>query len=250
MPQNVFIGSSAREYDAREASLATPAPVESAVAFLAEIADGGPALEFAIGTGRIAIPLGATGVAVHGIEISLDMVAELRAKPGGDEQSVPVTIGDMSTARAHGEFALVYLVYNTIQNLLEQDEQVACFRNAARHLAPGGSFVVESGVPALRRLPPGASAVPFDVSEHHLGFDTYDVARQLLTSHHYFTGSGGLATYAASHHRFVWPAELDLMARIAELELRGRWSDWNRSPFTDDSESHVSMWTKPKSAGR
>jgi hypothetical protein len=139
----------------------------------------------------------------------------------------------------------VYLVYNTIQNLLEQAEQVACFRNAAAHLAPGGCFVIESGVPALRQLIPGAVAVPFDVSPHHLGFDTFEVTRQRLTSHHYFTNPDGSTEYVASHHRFVWPAELDVMAQLAGLELRERWGGWDRSAFTDDSESHVSVWVKP-----
>nr|WP_206537739.1 class I SAM-dependent methyltransferase [Ilumatobacter nonamiensis] len=245
MPQNVFVGTVARDYDALESTLSRPAPVDSAVAFLAEVAGGGAALEFAIGTGRIALPLHAAGVAVHGIEISADMVDELRRKPGGGEGRIPVAVGDMATTRVAGEFALVYLVYNTIQNLLEQDEQVACFRNAAAHLAPGGCFVVESGVPSVRRLPPGTSAVPFDVSARHLGFDTYELARQRLTSHHYFTDEDGTTTYSATQHRFVWPAELDLMARLAGLELRERWSNWERDPFTDDSESHVSVWTKP-----
>ena len=182
---------------------------------------------------------------VQGIELSVDMVEELRKKSGGDEQSIPVMIGDMATTRVVGQFALVYLVYNTIQNLLEQAEQVDCFRNAAAHLAPGGCFVIESGVPALRRLTPGATAVPFDVSERHLGFDTFEIAEQRMTSHHYFTSDDGTTIRGASHHRFVWPAELDLMAQIAGLHLRERWGDWSRTPFTDDSESHISVWAKP-----
>ncbi len=245
MPQNIFIGPMARGYDAHEAKLSNPAPVERAVAFLRDLAAGGGALEFAIGTGRIALPLHAAGVTVQGIEISDDMVAELRQKPGGDEPTIPVTIGDMATTRVPGQFTLVYLVYNTIQNLLEQAEQVACFRNATAHLTPGGCFVIESGVPALRRLTPGATAVPFDVSAQHLGFDTFDLTRQRLTSHHYFTNDDGATTYAATHHRFVWPAELDLMAQLAGLELRERWENWERKPFTDDSESHISVWAKP-----
>jgi SAM-dependent methyltransferase len=245
MPQNVFVGAAAREYDAREAMVSEPAPVAPAVAFLAEAAGHGAALEFAVGTGRIAVPLRAAGVEVQGIEISADMVAELRAKTGGDEVSIPVTIGDMATTRVPGGFTLVFLVYNTVQNLLDQDEQVACFRNAAAHLEPGGRFVIECGVPSVRRLPPGASAVPFDVSERHLGFDTFDLVRQHLTSHHYFTGADGTTTYAASHHRFVWPAELDLMARLAGLVLRERWADWHRGPFTSESDAHISVWEKP-----
>jgi SAM-dependent methyltransferase len=245
MPQNVFVGAAAREYDAREAMLSSPAPVASAVAFLADIAGSGPALEFAIGTGRIAVPLSRSGVEVQGIEISEDMVAELRKKPGGDARSIPVAIGDMATTRVTGQFALVYLVYNTIQNLLEQDEQVACFRNAASHLAPGGRFAIESCVPPLRRLMAGAVAVPFDVSARHLGFDTFEVSRHRLTSHHYFSRHDGSTTYAESHHRFAWPAELDLMAQLAGLELMERWEGWDRTAFTDDSESHVSVWGKP-----
>lgn len=250
MPQNVFVGDHAREYDARERAISEPAPVESAVTFLAEIAGTGAALEFAIGTGRIALPLRARGIAVRGIEISPDMVAELRKKPGGDETSIPVTVGDMATTQVAGEFALVYLVYNTIQNLLDQEEQVACFRNAAAHLAPGGCFVVETGVPDIRRLLPGAVAVPFDVSPRHVGFDTYELARQRLTSHHYFTDEDGSTTYAATHHRYVWPSELDLMAELAQLRLRERWADWERSPFADDSDSHISVWERPRLSGR
>lgn len=245
MPQNVFVGRAAREYDAHEAMVSEPAPVAPAVAFLAEAADGGHALEFAAGTGRIALPLHAAGVHVHGIEISEDMVDVLRTKPGGDPDSIPVTIGDMATTRVPGEFTLVFLVYNTIQNLLDQAEQVECFRNAAAHLAPGGRFVIESGVPAIRRLPPGATAVPFDVSEQHLGFDTFDLARQRLTSHHYFRSAGGEALYSASHHRFVWPAELDLMAQLAGMRLRERWADWERAPFTSESATHISVWELP-----
>jgi SAM-dependent methyltransferase len=244
--QNVFVGSVAREYDAREAMLSNPAPVEAAVAFLADAAGQGAALEFAVGTGRIAVPLRAAGVQVQGIELSVDMVAELRRKRGGDDQSIPVTMGDMATARVPGQFTLVYLVYNTIQNLLEQADQVACFRNAAAHLAPGGRFVIESSVPPLRQLPPGAAAVPHDVSAAHLGFDTFEVARQRLTSHHYFTSDDGRTIYSASLHRFVWPSELDLMAHLAGLQLTERWGDWTRTAFTDDSESHVSVWMKPK----
>ena len=180
---------------------------------------------------------------VSGIELSQPMVDVLRAKVGPDE--LPVVVGDMATAQVAGEFSLVYLVFNTIGNLRTQDEQVACFANAARHLAPGGRFVVEVGVPPLRRLPPGQLAVPFDVSEGHVGFDTFDVVTQQATSHHWTSTGDGTARYGAHHYRYVWPAELDLMARLAGLGLEDRFADWHRAPFTADSESHVSVWRKP-----
>jgi hypothetical protein len=165
----------------------------------------------------------------------------MRAKPGG--ASLPVTIGDMASARVEGVFGLVYLVYNTITNLLTQDEQVACFRNAAAHLDVGGHFVVEVFVPALRRLPEGERFVAFDVSDRHVGVDEYDVVNQRLTSHHYWTADGRPEIFS-SPHRYAWPTEYDLMARMAGLTLRSRWSDWQRTPFTADSKSHVSVWQK------
>ncbi|MZD03569.1 methyltransferase domain-containing protein, partial [Streptomyces sp. SID5785] len=184
------------------------------------------------------------GVPVAGIELSEHMAAVLRRK--ADAATLPVTIGDMATTVVPGEFTLVYLVYNTISNLLTQDEQVECFRNAARHLAPGGRFVIELGVPPLRFLPPGQVAVPFDVSERHLGFDTFDLVEQILVSHH-FTRDGENGAYRrdASRHRYAWPAELDLMARIAGLELERRVADWYGTPFTEDSAQHVSVWRRP-----
>jgi SAM-dependent methyltransferase len=185
----------------------------------------------------------ARGVAVQGIELSEPMVAQLRRKV--DETALPVVVGDMATSHAPGEFSLVYLVFNTLGNLRTQEEQVACFRNAARHLRPGGRFVVEIGVPAIRRLPPGQLAVPFDVGERHLGFDTYDLATQAGTSHHYWPGADGQARYGVHHYRFVWPAECDLMAQLAGLELEQRVAGWDGTPFTSDSESHVSVWRKP-----
>ena len=220
-----------------------PAVIGPTVSFLAALAGDGAALELAIGTGRVALPLHQRGVEVHGIEISRDMVEQLQAKPGGD--AIPVTIGDMATTRVERTFRLVYLVFNTIGNLLSQAEQVACFANAAIHLEPGGCFVIEVGVPPLRRLPPGQHAHPFDVSEHHLGFDTYDLVDQQLTSHHVWTGPDGHVDRFDSHHRYVWPSELDLMAELAGLSRRERWADWTRAPFTGDSPSHVSVWERP-----
>lgn len=244
VPQNVFVGPVARLYDNTSASMWDPATLGRTVDFLAGLAGDGAALEFAIGTGRVAIPLAARGIRVSGIEISEDMVAELRARPGGTD--IPVVVGDMATTRLQGTFALVYLVYNTIGNLLTQAEQVSCFRNAAAHLAPGGHFVVELEVPQLRRMPPGESAYPFEVTPAHLGFDTYDFANQRLVSHHYwFDEDGRSVARFDSHHRYAWPAELDLMAELAGLEFAQRWSGWDRSPFTGESTGHVSAWRRP-----
>lgn len=233
----------AERYDAEETEM-TSAPVLGAtVGFLAELAGDGRALEFAIGTGRVGVPLRERGVPVTGIELSEHMAAVLRRKV--DEDTLPVVIGDMATTVVPGEFSLVYLVYNTISNLLTQDEQVECFRNAARHLRPGGRFVVELGVPPLRFLPPGQVAVPFDVSERHLGFDTIDPVEQILVSHHFTRdGEDGRYRRGASRHRYAWPAELDLMARIAGLELERRVADWDGTPFTQQSPKHISVWRK------
>jgi SAM-dependent methyltransferase len=242
MEAEVWDEQVAQDYDASSAHMFAPEVLGPTVDFLARRAGGGPALEFAIGTGRVALPLRARGVAVAGIELSEPMVAELRRKPGGGE--IPVTIGDMAGATAPGEFGLVYLVYNSITNLLTQDQQVECFRNAARHLRPGGRFVIEVFVPDLRVLPPGETARPFHIGERHLGFDTFDLANQRMVSHHYWIEEGAARTFH-SPHRFVWPSELDLMARIAGLEPRERWADWNETPFTADSGSHVSVWQKP-----
>lgn len=234
--------ATAKRYDTESAEMFAPEVVEPAVDALARLADGGAALEFAIGTGRIGIPLRERGVPVTGIELSAPMVDVLRQKV--DESRLPVVVGDMATTRVPGEFALVYLVWNTIGNVRTQDEQVACFENAAHHLRPGGRFVIEVGVPSLRRLPPGQSAVPFDVSEEHVGFDTYDLATQQAVSHHYTREADGRMRYGAHHYRFVWPSELDLMARLAGLRLESRFADWDGSPFTGESEKHVSIWRK------
>ena len=233
---------SATGYEESSAAMYAPEVLDPTVDFLAGLAGDGPALELAIGTGRVAVPLAARGVPVSGIELSAPMVAQLRRH--ADEAAIPVAVGDMATTSVPGAFALVYLVFNTIGNLRTQAEQVACFRNAARHLRPGGRFVIELWVPPLRRLPPGQLAAPFDVSDEHLGFDTYDLVTQQGTSHHYRRTPTG-TTYGASNFRYVWPAECDLMAQLAGMELEGRYAGWDRSTFTSDSESHVSVWRRP-----
>jgi SAM-dependent methyltransferase len=212
---------------------------EAVAGVLAGLAGRGRALELGIGTGRIALPLARRGVQVHGIDLSRAMVARLRAKPGGD--TIGVTIGDFATTRVEGTFSLAYLVFNTIMNLTTQEAQVACFRNVAAHLEPGGCFVIEVGVPDLRRLPPGQTAVPFHVSPTRWAFDIYDVATQAMSSN-YITVDGG---YRSIPFRYVWPAELDLMAQLAGLRLRDRWEGWTRQPFTSESGQHVSVWEKP-----
>ncbi|WP_432561601.1 methyltransferase domain-containing protein [Kineococcus sp. SYSU DK003] len=212
---------------------------------LADLAGTGRALEFAIGTGRVGLALAVRGVPVAGIELSEAMASRLRAKDV--DSRVELVLGDMATTRVRGQFSLVYLVYNTITNLLEQDEQVECFVNAAAHLAPGGYFLVEVGIPSLQRLPPGETARPFQLDRDHLGFDSYDLVACRLTSHHYSFAPDGTVSTFESHHRYAWPAEYDLMARIAGLEPHARWADWDRSEFTASSRSHVSVWRKPLS---
>jgi SAM-dependent methyltransferase len=241
MPEVYFTEEIAETYDAALAEMFAPAVVDPAVAFLAELAGDGAALELGIGTGRIALPLSRRGVRVHGIELSPAMVARLQAKPGAD--TIGVTIGDFATATAPGTFRLAYLVFNTIMNLTTQDEQVECFRNVAAHLEPGGCFVIEVQVPDLQRLPPGETARPFSLTPTRLGFDEYDVANQILVSHHYSTVDGRLEVFSAPY-RYVWPSELDLMARVAGMTRRERWSSWQRQPFTGESRSHVSVWEK------
>jgi SAM-dependent methyltransferase len=218
-----------------------PAVVEPAVRFLAGLATTGSALEFGVGTGRLALPLSERGVRVHGIELSPAMVEQLRTKPGSD--AVGVTIDDFATTMLDERFSLVYLVRNTITNLVTQDEQVACFRNAAAHLEPGGCFVIECYIPRLRQLPPGETFTVFTKTPTHLGVEEYDVAAQIAYSHHYWMIDGQLETYSTPH-RYVWPSELDLMARLAGLRRRERWSGWDREPFGSDSPSHVSVWEK------
>ena len=234
----------AERYEAYWPNLFEPAVVDPVVDFLAELAGEGGALELGIGTGRIALPLSQRGVRVHGIDLSPAMVARLRAKPGAEH--IGVTIGDFATTRVGGPFRLAYLVRNTIENLTTQDEQVECFRNVAAQLEPGGCFVIEVEVPALQRLPPGETIRAFTVTPTHLGFDEYDVAAQGLVSHHYWVIDGQLEIFS-SPFRYVWPSELDLMARLAGMTLRERWSDWTREPFTSDSTAHVSVWEKGRS---
>jgi SAM-dependent methyltransferase len=228
-------------YDETSAFMFQPEVLDPAVDLLADLADGGPALELAVGTGRVAIPLVDRGVPVTGVELSQPMVDELHKK----RADIPVVVGDMATATAPGAFSLVYVVWNSIGNLRTQAEQVACFRNAARHLRPGGRFVVELWVPGIRRLPPGQEAVPFHIGERHAGFDTYDLTTQQGTSHHYHRYPDGTVTYGTSNFRYIWPSECDLMAQLAGMELERRTSDWHGSPFTSDSEGHVSIWRKP-----
>ncbi len=245
MPENYFVGSIATDYEAKWPGLFEPAVVDPAVHFLTEAAGPGPVLEFGIGTGRLALPLSAHGLGVCGIELSADMVGALRSHEGAD--AIGVTIGDFAAARVDGSlgsFALVYLVRNTIMNLTTQDEQVACFANAAAHLAHGGRFVVEVIVPELRRLPPGTTTRPFMVTPSHVGVDEFDVATQHSWSHHYWFGDDGAIETFSAPFRYVWPAELDLMARLAGMALGERWSDWDRSTFDEHSTSHISVWEK------
>jgi hypothetical protein len=231
----------ASRYD-DDGDICSPAVVDPVVDVLAELAGDGRALELAIGTGRIAVPLATRGVRVAGIDDSEAMVARLRAKPGAD--GIEVAIGDMSTTRVDGDFSLVYLVFNTIFNLTTQDAQVACFENAAAHLSNGGRFVIETGVPALQSLPVGQTIVPFRADPDGLGFDVYDVVTQRFSSQHYTFTEGGVRA-SPVEFRYAWPAELDLMARIAGLRLEARWSNWQREPFTSVSTSHVSVYANP-----
>lgn len=245
VPHNTFDERVAPTYDADSADRFAPEVLHPTADLLAELAGDGAALELAIGTGRVALALHERGVEVHGIDISTHMVAELRAKPGGD--AIPVTIGDMATTRLDRTFRLAYVVFNTITNLTTQDEQVRCFANAADHLEAGGRFVVEVLVPELRRLPPGDAHRAFTVTPTHLGFDEYDLVENIVRSNHWYLRDGGLEVFVSSH-RYVWPAELDLMARMAGLELEHRWSGWDREPFTAESANTVSVWRKATSS--
>ena len=229
----------AQRYETLWPELFEPDVIDPAVDFLADLARGGSALELGIGTGRIALPLSRRGVRVHGIEASTAMVAQLRAKRG--DADIGVTIGDFATATIDATFTLAYLVRNTITNLTSQDEQVQCFRNVAAHLEPGGWFVIENYIPELQRLPPGDTIHVFTATPTHLGFEDYDVATQIAVSHHYWVIDSQLES-RSTRHRYVWPSELDLMARLAGLTLRERWSDWRRQPFTNESRNHISVW--------
>jgi hypothetical protein len=217
--------------------------IEATVGFLAELAGEGPALEFGVGTGRIALPLAQREVPTHGIDISRPMVDRLMAKPGGED--ISVSIGDFATTSVEGSFSLVYLICNTIMNLTTQEAQVACFRNAAAHLRAGGRFVIKVMVPELQRLPPGETLHVFAASDEHWGIDEYDVANQGLVSHHFET-LDGLPERSSIPFRYVWPSELDLMAELAGMKFRERWEGWHRQPFTSESRKHVSVWEKPQ----
>jgi SAM-dependent methyltransferase len=239
-PDDVWDISVAQRYDTPGTGMFAPEVLGPTVDRLVELAGGGRALELAIGTGRVAVPLAKRGVPVTGIELSRPMLDQLRTKV--DETTIPVVVGDMATAGASGTFSLVYLVYNTISNLLTQAEQVACFRNAARHLTPGGRFVIELWVPELRKLPPGVEATVWHQEPGYIGLDTYDVLQQLVVSHHFRFGEGTDAELFRSPHRYIWPAELDLMAQLAGFELETRHADWQGADFTAESRSHVSVY--------
>lgn len=234
----------AEAYDSNVASMLDPAVVEPAVDRLALLAGSGAALEFAVGTGRVALPLRARGVPVHGIELSPHMADQLRRKPGAD--AVPVTIGDMTTTRVPGSFSLVYLVFNTIMNVTTQRDQVKVFANAAAHLAPGGCFVVEVIVPQLRGLPPGERGRVFHLSDDHVGVETFDdIVGQISWSHHWMVDGEGRLTRHSAPYRYVWPSELDLMAQLTGLRLRERWADWAGAPFTSVCASQIAVFEKP-----
>jgi SAM-dependent methyltransferase len=239
----IWDADAAQRYDTPGTGMFAPEVLGPAVDRLAELAGGGRALEFAVGTGRVAVPLTQRGIPVTGIELSLPMIDQLRAKAG--EATIPVITGDMATAVAPGKYALVYLVYNTISNLLTQAEQVACFRNAARHLCPGGRFVIELWVPELRKLPPGQQATVWHSEPGYIGLDTYDVLRQHVVSHHFRFGESRHAELFRTPHRYIWPAELDLMAELAGFELETRHADWAGAGFTAESRSHVSVYRLP-----
>jgi SAM-dependent methyltransferase len=233
----------AASYDEDCADRFDPRLLGATADFLAGLVDGGRALELAIGTGRVAVALAERGVEVAGIEISPFMLERMRAKR--EAAGIRAVEGDMTQARVPGEFSLVYLVYNTITNLTSQDQQVACFENAARHLGPGGCFVIEVYLPILRLLPPGERFHVFSEEPGYHAFDEYDIATQMQWSHHLRLREDGTYRRLSAPFRYVWPAELDLMARIAGLRPKERWADWERTPFTADSEQHVSVWEKP-----
>jgi SAM-dependent methyltransferase len=241
-PDGYFGERVAASYDDASDPMFQPETIEPTVSLLAGLAGGGPALELAIGTGRIGVPLSRRGVPVHGIELSRAMVARLRGKPGGD--AITVTIGDMTTTSVDGAFTLAYLVYNTINNLTTQQAQAACFGNVARHLVPGGHFVIETTVPPLRQLPPGQDILGYRAGSGRIVSYSFDHATQQFRGH-YTEFHEGTGQYRTIPFRYVWPSELDLMAQLAGLRLHSRWAGWNREPFTTDSRSHVSVWEKP-----
>jgi len=238
----VFDDAVAAQYDVDVASMYAPEVLGPTVDVLEELAAGGAALEFAVGTGRVALALAERGLPVSGIELSASMLERLRAKPGSER--IAAVVGDMTAATVPGEFALVYLVFNTIGNVTTQEGQVQCFLNASRHLKPGGRFVIELEVPALRRLPVGERFVTFQVSGGYAGVDEYDTVNQLLTSHHFNVEPDGTGRIFTTPQRYAWRAELDLMARLAGMRLERRWSGWDKSEFTAESAAHVSVWIK------
>ncbi|MFG1945649.1 class I SAM-dependent DNA methyltransferase [Nonomuraea sp. NPDC048826] len=243
LQEDVWDADTARRYDTPGSGMFAPEVLGPTVERLAELADGGRALELAIGTGRVAVPLAERGVSVTGIELSRPMIDQLRTK--ADEATIPVVEGDMATATAPGTYTLVYLVFNTISNLLTQARQVECFRNAARHLSPGGRFVIELWVPELRKLPPGQQAIVCQSEPGYILVDTYDVLNQHVVSHHFGFDDGRQAELFRSPHRYIWPAELDLMAQLAGFELESRHADWSGAEFTAASWSHVSVYRLP-----
>lgn len=230
-------------YDETHRAEWEPEVLDPMVGLLAELAGDGQALELAVGTGRVALPLSARGVRVSGIELSVPMAERLRAKPGAD--AVPVTIGDMTVTTVPGTFTLVYLVANTIMNVTTQDEQLAVFANAAAHLGPGGCFVVEVMVPQARRVPPGETSRVFALERDHVGIETFDDPVGQIASSHHWTVVGGRLVRHSAPYRYVWPSELVLMARLAGLRLRDRWAGWQREPFTADSASQVAVFERP-----
>jgi SAM-dependent methyltransferase len=243
-PDGYFGERIAAGYDDPSDAMFKPEAIDPAVSLLAELAGTGRALELAIGTGRLGLPLSRRGVQVHGIELSRAMAARLRAKPGGE--AISVTIGDMATTRVDGAFTVAYLVFNTINNLTSQEAQVACFRNVAAHLAPDGCFVIETAIPNLRCLPPGQDILGYRAGPERIVSYTFEHATQHYRGH-YVEFKDGTGDYWTVPFRYVWPSELDLMAQLAGLRLRDRWAGWNREPFTTDSRSHVSVWEKPAS---
>ena len=241
MPENIFNERIASKYDYSNRSMFDNDRLSVISLFLAELAGNFPALEFAIGTGRVALPLQALGTEVYGIELSQPMIDQLMAKSGG--KNISVVAGDMASTKISETFNLVYLVYNTITNLITQDEQVECFKNAASHLRPGGYFVIEDQIPSVQDITSDNPIRAFDVTAEHIGIDKIDTARQIVVSHHYWIESGAVEMFQSTH-RYSWPAEYDLMARIARLELFERWGDWDKSEFTSESKSHISVWRK------
>jgi len=232
----------AKDYDTPGRGMFAPEVLGPTIERLRGLADGGRVLEFAIGTGRVAVPLAEAGVPIAGIELCQPMIDQLRTK--ADEDVLPVVLGDMTTARVEGTFNLVFVVFNGISNVLTQDRQIAVFENAARHLVPGGRFVIELWVPDLRSLPPGRTGSVFAAAPGYLAADIFDPVAQHVVSHHvqFDPEAGTRARIFRSPHRYIWPAELDLMARITGFTLESRHGGWSEEPFTAESTDHVSVY--------